>query len=167
MKLYQVSHLKHFMKQLLLSDCFDWFLLKEGTITTSNTFHIDGQVQKDFYSSDEIADGICCPYDYSEWKEIRPLCMHLIKGKRTPLFFKFVLLLSPVYTEKILAGSDFRDTNGWIRFFTLTIKYDGNHATLMTGISTSSFLPDHTPEQIWDQAFSNFLKKNQLETEEL
>ena len=100
MKIYNISDLKDFMNKLLLSDTFDYFLLEEGTIITANGFQIDGRVRKEFYTKEEQEDENLCPYEFSLWKDIRPLCFQLIKGKRTPLSFKFVLLLMPAHMEK-------------------------------------------------------------------
>ena len=46
----QIADIKTFMKKLLLSESFDRFLLLEGSITTFNTFHIDGTLQKAYFT---------------------------------------------------------------------------------------------------------------------
>lgn len=166
MKAYHISDLRNFMNQLLLTDSFDYFLLEEGTIITANTFILDGHIHKEFYSKEEQEDEQLCPYNFSLWKDIRPLCFQLIKGRRTPLSFKFVLLLIPEHMERILQNGDFT-THQLVKAFTLTVKYDGTAATLITGISTHSFLMDKTPEQLWDNAFVKFMEKKQLVWEEI
>ena len=167
MKAYKICDLKNFMNKLLLSDCFDCFLLEEGTIVTAYTFRIDGRIQKDFFTKEEQTEGSYCLYEFTPWKEIRPVCFHLIKGKRTPLLVKFVLLLQPQHRETILAAGGFQDNSNLINSFTLTIKYDGTSAVLITGISTTSFLMDKTPEQLWDAALWKFLLKNELDAEQI
>ena len=167
MKAYKISDLKNFMNKLLLSDSFDYFLLEEGTIITYNTFQIDGHIRKDFFTKEEQEDTTLCPYDFSLWKDIRPLCFQLIKGKRTPLGFKFVLLLLPEHMEAILRNNNFENNLNLIKTFTLTIKYDQTEATLITGISTNTFLMDKTPEQLWDSAFQKFMDKSGILWEEM
>lgn len=167
MKAYRISDLKNFMNKLLLSDHFDCFLLEEGTIVTANTFRIDGHVQKDFYTKEEQEDKTLCPYDFSLWKDIRPFCFQIIKGRRTPLSFKFVLLLMPEPMERILASGNFSDSGNLVKAFTLTVKYDGSCLTLITGLSTVTFLMDKTPEQLWDNAFLKFMNNKQLAWEEI
>ena len=120
----------------------------------------------DFYTKEEQKDDTLCPYDFSLWKDMRPFCFQLIKGKRTPLNFKFVLLLMPEHMERILSDGDFSDHGNLVKSFTLTVKYDGTHATLITGLSTTTFLIDKTPEQLWDQAFLKFLNNKQIAWEE-
>lgn len=165
MKACKISLLKDFMNKLLLTDIFDCFLLEEGTITTCNTFQIDGRIQKDFYTKEEQENTALCPYPFSLWKDIRPLCFQLIKGKKTPLGFKFVLLLLPEHMSAILTKGGFQD-NGLLKSFTLTVKYDGTAVTMITGTSTSTFLMDKTPDQLWDGAFQRFLDKNGIAWEE-
>lgn len=166
MKAYRITDLKDFMNKLLLSESFDCFLLEEGTIVTYNTFEIDGHIRKDFYTKEEQEDSFLCPYDFSLWRDMRPLCFQLIKGKRTPLNFKLVLLLMPAHMEKIMAGGSYCDALHQLKAYTLTIKYDGNTASLITGISTNAFLMDKTPEQLWDHAFLKFMDKNGITWEE-
>ncbi len=167
MKAYRISDLKNFMNKLLLSESFDYFLLEEGTILTANTYQIDGHIHKEFYTKEEQADEQLCPYEFSLWKDMRSLCFQLIKGKRTPLSFKFVLLLLPEHMTQILQNGDFVDNGNLVKAFTLTVKYDGTAATLMTGISTAAFLMDKTPEQLWDAAFLKFMENKQIGWEEL
>ncbi len=166
MKTYQISNLKDFMNKLLLSDVFDCFLLEEGTIVTANAFQIDGHIQKNFYTKEEQEDPVLCPYDFSLWKNVRPLCFQLIKGKRTPLSFKFILLLFPGHMARILEQGGFQDNGSLVKYFTLAIRFDGTNATLTTGLSTNTFLMDKMPEQLWDDAFCKFLDKRQISWEE-
>lgn len=162
MKAYKISDLKIFMNKLLLSESFDYFLLEEGTIITYNSFQIDGRIQTDFYTKEEQEDTSLCSYDFSLWKEMRPLCFQLIKGKRTPLSFKFVLLLLPEHMERILASGKWQNHEELLKYFTLTVKYTGSTAAITTGISTKAFLMDKQPEQLWDNAFRLFMDRNQI-----
>ena len=101
----QIQDIKNFMSKLLLSQTFDNFLLVEGTITTYNTFRIDGRVHKDFFTEEEIEERGLSDREFSLWKEVKPFCLELIKGKKTPLGFKFTFQLSKENTAKLLASS--------------------------------------------------------------
>ena len=84
-----LTEIKDFTSHLLLKDTFDSFYFIEGEIVTFNTFRIDGFIQKDFFDIDTDLP------EYSYWKNIREYCFSLIRGKRTPLSFRFVFSLSP------------------------------------------------------------------------
>ena len=50
----EIKGTKNMMNSLLASEQFDSFLVEEVVVTTFNTFHIDGHLVKEFYSSEEL-----------------------------------------------------------------------------------------------------------------
>lgn len=135
------------MNALLASKCFDAFLLEEAVIATFNTFHIDGHIVKDFYTSaeqSEITD------DFSLWKDIRPFCFQLIKGKKTPVSFRVVLHAPDTLIEKIAADPECGVAANMIRALALNIRYDNGHVLCVTGCSYTTFLMDKSAEKLWD-----------------
>ena len=153
------------MNHLLINDTFDNFLMAEATIATSNTYQIDGHVNKDFFISEELSDTPQLPYDFSEWKEMKPLCFNLIKGKRTPLFFKFVLHLKPEAVGKLLATGGCSIPAEQIKALVLTIKYDGSQVVLTTGSAFQTFVMSKEPDTIWDKALQQFLARKGIDYE--
>ena len=123
----KITNVKQFMGKLLASECFDSFLLEEAAISTYNTFLIDGHQNRDFYSTEEWEDKQIRPYDFTTWKQIRPICFSLIKGTHTPTSFKFILHLIPDYVASILKDKDTAITPEQIKALVLTIKYDGTN----------------------------------------
>ncbi|MGL5258998.1 MAG: DUF5721 family protein [Lachnospiraceae bacterium] len=148
----KIEQIKDFMNKLLNSDCFDSYLLNEATITTYNSFSIDGRINQDFYSNEDVI-----PYDFSLWKDMRKLCFDLIKGKNPPTFFKFVLHLFPEQAYTLLENGECEQYCNMLQSFVLNIKYDSTGLTLTTATSFQGFLMDKTPDIIWDQALKQFL----------
>lgn len=163
----QMKSLKQFMNTFLLSDTFDIFLLEKASITTYNTFEIDGRQNRTFYSDEEWEDPAIRPYEFSCWKDLKGLCFDLIKGHRTPAAFKFVLQLCPKYVKGILEHGDTLLTEQDIKALVITLKYNGSELMLLTGTSMNTFLPDHSAELCWDQAMLRFLNKRGLDYEQL
>lgn len=163
----KITNVKHFMGRLLGSGDFDSFLLEEASVSTYNTFFIDGRQNRDFYTTEEWEDSTIRPYDFSTWKTIRPICFGLIKGTHTPCAFRFVLHLIPEYTASILKKGDCAVTFEQVKAFVLNIKYDGTDLTLVTGTAFHTFLMDKTPDILWDQAIRQFLSKKEIAYEEL
>ena len=97
----KLTNVKACMSHLLLMDTFDSFLLIEGEIMTFNTFKIDGFIQKNFYTSEELEQMGTLP-EYAYWKQLREYCFSLIKGKKTPLGFRFVFSLSPKNIARLI-----------------------------------------------------------------
>lgn len=165
MKAFQIKERKKFMSRLLATDSFDSFLLAEATITTYNSFVIDGHVNKEFFLEEEGTDASA--YTFSQWENMRALCFDLIKGKHTPLNFKFVLHLKPEVVVDILSTQEGLVSAADIRAFVLNIKYDGSELICITGTSLHTFLPDKTPDLLWDAYITNFLEKRAIAYEPL
>ena len=163
----QITSLKQFMNALLNSETFDIFMLEQASISTYNTFQIDGRQNKAFYTEEEWTDKSIRPYEFTRWKDIRSLCFDLIKGKHTPTAFKFVLQLCPEYIEGILKNEDTLLKSDDIKSLLLTLKFDGTRLLLVTGTSLKTFIPDKSIEQYWDNAVKRFLSKKELGFEEM
>lgn len=162
----QITNLKSFMNALLVGDLFDIFLLEKATIATAATYTIDGRINKAFYSADDPALQPTVQ-EFSEWSALKSVCFQLIKGKRTPLHFQFVLHLMPKHVLSILEKGNASISPDFVKAFLVTIRYDGSRATLYTGTSLTTFLADKEPEQLWDVAFKQYLYKKEIACEEL
>lgn len=158
----KISSMKSFMNHLLVADTFDNFLLEEALISTANTYQIDGHVNKEFFSSENMQEIPLPSYDFTLWKDMKGLCFNLIKGKRTPLFFKFVLHLKPEAVGKLLAAGGCSLPPEQIKALVLTLKYDGTQAVLTTGSSYHTFVMSKEPDVIWDKALQQFLSKQEI-----
>lgn len=167
MKAYRIKDVKNFMGKLLGSESFDSFLLAEGTITTYNTFIIDGHMVKEFWEGDVNDDNGLPPYEFSEWKTMRSLCFDLIKGKRTPVNFRLILHLKPEIISQILEKGDSAVSASDVKAFVLNIKYDGSVLTCITATAFCSFLPDKTPDRQWDEYITLFLTSKAIDFEEI
>ena len=150
---------KNCMSHLLLKPTFDEFSLVEGSIVTFNKFTIDGFLQKDFY--EEAPEK-----EYSDWRDLREFCFNIIKGKRTPLSFKFVLSLSKADFEKFLSANEldgFRPEN--IQGLYLNFRYDGTSLQCVTGTSLNMFTLDKSLDTAWDEYVRKFFARHEIEFE--
>lgn len=162
----QITSMKIFMNRLLAGDSFDDFLLEEATISTANTYTIDGHINVDFYPLEERSAD-CLPYEFQPWSEIKGLCFHLIKGKHTPLFFKFVLHLKPNKATELLSQQNCSIDSSQIKALVLNIRYDGTKAILTTGTAYHTFVMNKEADTIWDGALIKHLTDKEIEFEEL
>lgn len=165
MKAYKINELKIFMSRLLGSSVFDVFLLAEASITTYNTFFIDGRINKDFFTDNLNDEIILPPYEFSMWQDMRSLCFDLIRGKRTPVGFKIVLHLKPELAGDLLHDKGSAVSLNDLKAFVLNIKYDGSELTCITATAFHTFIPDKTPDQIWDEYMIKFFNDNQINYE--
>ena len=141
--------------ELLLRNTFDEFLLIEGTITTFNEFHIDGYLHPDFFEENPERK-------YSLWREVREYCFSIIKGKRTPLNFKFIFSLSPTSIRKFLLTQDLDFQPENVQGLYLNLLFDGTSLTCITGTSLTLFTLDKSLEHAWDKWVRNFFETHQI-----
>ena len=92
----QIADIGSFMTKFLRSEIFDPFEFMEGTLQTRITYDFDGHILSDSYSEDELREEGLFGHTYLPFSMQRPVLFDLIKGKKTPVFFKFTLFLSPL-----------------------------------------------------------------------
>lgn len=143
-----IKEVKILMSQLLMKEKFDGYLFSEASITTYNTFQIDGHIQKKFYSERDYEDMGSPQLSY--WKQIRPLCYEIVKGNRTPLKFKIVLKLDDKRTEDFLKMNDTNYTLSDIGGFYINLIYENNELNCITGTTLNIFSMDKSLEKAWD-----------------
>ena len=155
---------KNFMAKLLATDSFDGFLLEEATIDTYNTFTIDGKVHKEFYEDAAAQENAAPATEFSPWPSIRGICLELIKGKRTPLGFKFVLLLGDEGKLTLFKEKDIDLAPEQVSFG-IIIKYSAGEVQITTGISHKTFTMDKSAEKAWDAFIPSFLDSQGIDFE--
>ena len=161
---FKIEHTKDFMNKLLLQEAFDAFLVKEASISTFQTLHIDGKRNKSFYTTEELEE-LGTDIDFVKWSEIKPLCFQAIKGKKTPLSFKFVFKLSEKNTEKFLLQTGLPFTPGDISGLFLNIIFENNEIHCVSGTALTIFTMEKSLDTEWDQMVTRFLKQIQVDYE--
>lgn len=166
---FEIKGTKNIMNSLLRSEQFDSFLVEEAVITTFNTFHIDGHLVKDFYTTEELAELEDSQKStiFSCWNDIRPICFQLIKGKKTPVSFKVVLYAAPQLIEEIAANPECEVAANLIRSLVLSIRYDNGKVTCITGSAFTTFVMDKSVDKLWDAYMRQFLSERNLDFEEI
>ncbi|WP_029320569.1 DUF5721 family protein [Butyrivibrio sp. AE3004] len=155
----RIKNTRQFMSVLLASEVFDGFLLESAELVTANTYTIDGRVNKEFFGDEDDGKAL---HELSEWKTLRPVCYELIKGKHTPLGFKFIMCISPEEKEGILQ----EEMNTNISSLVFILRFKDGVITLTTGAALSGFLMDKSYETIWDDYMKRFLDNARIEYEE-
>lgn len=153
----QINSKREFTRHLFLADTFDSFLLEEAIIKTANTYIIDGHVNNDYYSEEELLDQPELNCEFTPWSKMKSLCFDLIKGKKTPLFFKFVMHFDKSKLQ----------TESSIKSYVLNIKFQDDVVLLSSGISTHTFQLDKSPEERWDAYLEKILSNADISYEHM
>ena len=164
MKAFVIPETGDFMRKLLLQNVFDKFYLLEGEILSGVTWRVDGALNKDFYSEEEQSEigarTAAC------WGDVKPVVYEIMKGKKLPLQFHFVLQLSEENTRWLLEKQQLQELADSLSGLYLNIRYRGHALTCTTGLSYKTFVMDKTLEQIWDSTAAQYLKQNKILIEE-
>ena len=163
----KIINVKNFMAKLLTQDAFQNFLLEEASITTYNTFVIDGHLMEAFYDTEEWKERRHPEYELSEWSAMRSICFDLIKGKNTPLAFRLTLHLKPELMETVLDMTQTGVFPSQIKCFVLNIRYDRDKLVLTSATAFQTFLMDKTPDMLWDTYLRKFLDTQEIEYEDM
>lgn len=162
-----ILEIKDFMNKLLCGELFDNFLMQEAVIQGSITWSASGSLNTDFYSPEELEENGLSGLAFLPFGQVRPQCLSLIKGKRTPTYFKFVFLLSPINLARTLEQTKSSFTPGDISGMFVNLKFQQGRLLLTTGVSYRIFSTDKSLELEWDQLMKRFLKNHELTYEEL
>lgn len=146
--------IKLFMNHFLTGTEFDRFLLCEATIMTGSTYIIDGHINKDFYDSDD--EHLEPQRIYQYWEECKPLAFQMIRGSRTPLAMKVVLMLAPHNVERFIEKYNLPMTSDQISGLYLNLRYEHNELSISSGTALTVFTLDKTVEHMWDEMLKKF-----------
>ena len=130
----RILDLKDFTGKLFIGDVFNHFYFVEASFTTFLTHTLGGKLRNDFYHNERSPHRMFC-----FWKEVKPQCYSIIKGKHTPLRFKIVFQLSRENVEKLLSQSGLSYTPDDIFGLYLNCQFDGEHLICTTGTSLRTF----------------------------
>jgi len=167
MILCKIKDKKGFMGKLLAGECFDSFLLKEAIIHSFVPYQIDGHVNKAFFCDDTEDTSAYTTYGYVQWKDIRPVCFDLIKGRRTPTKFMFVLYLKPEAITAIFDKAGISASESLVQNLILNIRFEQGEMTITTGVDYSGFTLEKQAAQLWDTTFMKFLDKKEISYENI
>ncbi|MDO5701950.1 MAG: DUF5721 family protein [Lachnospiraceae bacterium] len=153
----QILDIKKCMSALLVEPAFNDYSLIEAQITTFCTFSIDGRLEKRFFSDgtgsakeeDAAAPG---RVSYVTWNDVREKCLSVIKGRRTPLFFKLVFFYPAELLEKFIINAGTPLTPDKVSGLCLNFRFDSTGLIATTGTSISVFTPDRSLDHAWDDA---------------
>ena len=163
----KITDQKDFTNKLFLKDTFDLFWLNQAEITTSNRFTIDGKLQKDFFDNDEQEFLSSSHRTCSLWKEIKPFCYSIIRGKRAPLSFKIVLQFSQNKAAALIQNSGLAISPDQVSGLYLNLQYKSKTLICTTGTAFTTFLPGKELEHLWDQYVLDFFSRNELLIQEM
>ena len=137
----KITDQKNFTNKLFLGDTFDLFWLNQAEIITSNVFSIDGKLQTDFFDNDEQEFLASSHRTFSLWKEVKPFCYSVIRGKKSASFFQNRASVFSEQDRCIIAEFCIFTFSRLITGLYLNLQYKNKTLFCITGTSMKTFLP--------------------------
>ena len=151
-----ITETRDFVKKLLMDNTFDRFLAMEAFVKSGITYSFDGRINKDFYDKEELE--LMASTSYTSWESIKPHVHNVIRGKKLPLSFKIVLVLSQPDIMDMLEKNHLTIPVSDVANLTLNVYYDGMSIQLTSMATQNIFTMDKTLEHVWDAEIRDFLK---------
>lgn len=153
----KILDVKSFMSELLVYEMFDSFLLSKFEVDTFIHFQISGELNTEFYSTDEKE--LLQERKYSFWKEVKPMAFSLIKGTKLPLSMKIVFMLPANHIQTFIKQSKIDMNYSNINGLYLNIKYEKGELFYTTGTSIKVFSLDKSLDILWDEKVNSFFRQ--------
>ena len=155
----QIPEVKKCMQLLLMEEAFDSFLFSEGTLALETTYRLDGKINTAYYNTEELAELGLEEQVYLPWRLMKARVFSLIRGNRTPQSFRFTLVFSSREARSL--GAEDRDQ------CLLSLRFQENRLTMVTGLSRGSFSMDHALDRSWDDYARGLLHRLGIIVEEI
>ena len=149
MVMIELDNFKNFMSGFFGGNLFDDFLMSEGKLSMNIAYEFDGKILKEFYDTEEWEE--MKTYPYVMWQEEKEKIFSLVKGKKTPLSFQFVMMLKLDLVSDILAKYNLAIREDEVAGLFINILYDRQGLKCTAGVSRKTFVLDKTLEEAWDQ----------------
>jgi len=159
-----IPEVKQFMAKLLMNATFDSYLLREMELQTYTNFKIAGQLNEDFFTTEELEKRD--ELGFVQWSDVRPTVYAIIKGNKTPLSLKIVFQLPSSKYEDLIRRAGGRLRMEEIGGLYMNVRFEKGMLHIITGVAIKTFTLDKTLEQEWDGEVKNLLRENDIIFEE-
>lgn len=163
MRSFTITNNRTFMAALFTGTLFDPFETESVQITAACTLHIDGRTVPAFYTEDELAGMPAGLPAFTPWANLRSLCFSAIKGKKTPLSFQIAFHADADIVNRLTLLEECTVDRSFVQALVLNVRYESGVCRLTTGTAYTTFLPDKTPDKLWDEEMQRFLMEHGVE----
>lgn len=160
MQAIEILDIRDFMLLLFQTNTFDQYEFVSGDLKTDLSYSIDGHINRDFYSTEELETLPLTGHVFLPWLIAKDKIFQLIKGKKTPSRLKIILKATPKQLEHLLSETKSslypKDIDGIF----LNILYQDKRLNVICGISYKIFSLDKELENEFFGSISTLFKSN-------
>jgi hypothetical protein len=159
MKSFEIDDIKKFMNELLNDAKFDSFYMYEARLKTSLDYFISGKINHEFYDGGDTeteGDTVDKTQEYVYWKDVKHTLFELIKGKRLPVNFKFILMFNRDNITRLIEMNNLALAPENVGALFYNIYYDDGKLQVTTGSSIRVFSLDKSLDNLWDNTVEKY-----------
>lgn len=157
MQTIEILDIKPFMQLLFQTNTFDSYEFISAVIRTDMTYNLDGHLNKDFFTEEELSAQNTNASPYLLWQTAKEKIFYLIKGKKTPLQLKLVLKLPHAAACSVLESTHSNLTAADIDGMFINILFQEDRLTVICGVSYRIFtLEKHLEQEFTSHILSIF-----------
>ena len=157
----KIENNRDFTRKLFIEDVFDDFYLNKAEFVTNCRFEVDGELMMNFFDEEEQKSLSLEGRRFCLWKELKPFCYQIIKGRRAPLSFRILLSASARIPECRTLLENAVET-GVVSGFVLKFEFINKEILGATGVSLNSFSLDRSLEHEWDELVPQILSSHEI-----
>lgn len=162
MQTIEILDVKPFMQLLFQTESFDTYEFVSAELHTDMFYSIDGHINQNFFSAEEIELHRLENHSYLPWCMTREKVFLLIRGKKTPSLLKIVFKISESQLQSIVSETNSSLNPNDIDGLFLNISFQNNKLNVICGISYKIFTLDKELESEFFDKIITFLKYSNI-----
>ncbi len=150
----EIKEIKEFLNGLFTEERYESFYLFSGKLDSAISYEIDGKINKEFYSEEEL--GQLENKEYICWKDIKKSVLGFMSMGKLPVKMKIILMFNKDNINRLIEMNNIPIHPDNVRALFMNILYSDNRLSITTGTSLNVFTMDKTLEDLWDKTVEKY-----------
>ena len=150
----EIKEIKEFLNGLFTEERYESFYLFSVKLDSNISYEIDGKINKEFYSEEEL--GQLENKEYVCWKDIKKSVLGFMSMGKLPVKMKLILMFNKDNINRLIEMNNIPIHPDNVRALFMNILYSDNRLSITTGTSLNVFTMDKTLEDLWDKTVEKY-----------
>lgn len=150
----EIKEIKEYLNGLFTEERYESFYLFSVKLDASVSYEIDGKINKEFYSEDEL--GQLENREYICWKDIKKSVLRFMSNGKLPVRMKLILMFNKDNVNRLIEMNNIPIHPDNVRALFMNILYSDNRLSITTGTSLNVFTMDKSLEELWDKTVEKY-----------
>ena len=150
----EIKEIKEYLNGLFTEERYESFYLFSVKLDASVSYEIDGKINKEFYSEEEL--GQLENREYICWKDIKKSVLGFMSNGKLPVRMKLILMFNKDNVNRLIEMNNIPIHPDNVRALFMNILYSDNRLSITTGTSLNVFTMDKSLEELWDKTVEKY-----------